>query len=88
MKGLEFSLTEADLVIPTHCPILGIELAYNFGKGRALANSFSLDRIDNTKGYVPGNVAVISWRANMIKSSGTAEEHRRIAAWMDAQGSR
>ena len=39
-------------------------------------NSFSpsLDRIDSTKGYVPGNVWVISNKANRMKSNAAAEE--------------
>lgn len=43
------------------------------------------DRLAAGKGYVPGNVAIISMRANQIKNDATAEEHCRVAAWMDAQ---
>lgn len=60
-----------DLVIPTHCPLLGIELDQFHPN---LDNHCSLDRIDSTKGYVRGNVMVISHRANRIKSNATAEE--------------
>lgn len=38
--------------------------------------------MDNEKGYVPGNVVVMSYRANRLKNDGTAEEHEIIAAWM------
>ena len=34
----------------------------------------SLDRIDGAKGYVKGNVRVISHRANMLKNDATIEE--------------
>lgn len=34
----------------------------------------SLDRIDSSKGYVKGNVRVISARANMLKNNATVEE--------------
>jgi len=54
------------------CPVFGIRLAK--GDGRATDNSPSLDRIDNTKGYEVGNVAVISFRANTIKNSSSVEE--------------
>lgn len=46
----------------------------------------SLDRLDSTRGYVRGNVAVISWRANKLKNSARVEELERIAAWMRARG--
>jgi hypothetical protein len=39
-----------------------------------LDNSYSLDRIDSNKGYVKGNVWVISRRANVIKNNATLEE--------------
>lgn len=34
----------------------------------------SLDRIDSSKGYISGNVKVISKRANAIKNDATLEE--------------
>lgn len=40
------------------------------------ASSPSLDRIDNRMGYVPGNVWVISWKANRMKSDASMEELR------------
>ena len=65
------------------CPILGLELDY-FTEVRT-ENSPSFDRIDPSKGYVKGNVQIVSWRANRIKNDGTAEEHEKIAAHMRAQ---
>ena len=80
--GQEFSIEFGDLDFPTHCPILGIELDY-FNDEGYLDNSPSFDRIDHNKGYVKGNVAVISMRANRIKNNGTAAEHRKIADFID-----
>jgi hypothetical protein len=52
-------------------PILKIELI----TGRVnLYNSPSLDRIDNNKGYVKGNVIIVCSRANCIKNDGTWQE--------------
>jgi hypothetical protein len=68
--------------IPSHCPVLGIEL-----KISDVPHDDSLptvDRIDETRPYEKGNIAVMSWRANIIKSFGTAAEHRKIADWMDS----
>jgi hypothetical protein len=80
-KGLPFSIKKEDIVIPEVCPILGVTLAVGSIKDRH--NSPSLDRIDPMLGYTPDNVAVISHRANTIKNNGTAEEHKKIANWID-----
>ena len=78
--GIPWDIKFGELVWPTHCPVLGIELDY-FNEKRA-ENSPSFDRYDCSKGYVSGNVYVISYRANRIKNDGTAEEHEAIAKWM------
>lgn len=62
--------------IPSHCPVLGIPLKYKGGD-----NSPSLDRIDSNKGYVVGNVEVISYRANVLKNSSTQEERELLAEY-------
>lgn len=80
--GWEWSIEFGDVDWPTHCPILGIELEY-FADG-IRENSVSFDRIDSSKGYVKGNVQIISWRANRIKNNGTAEEHMKIAEYLTA----
>ena len=62
-KGREFDIELSDVVVPATCPVLGITM-----------ESPSLDRIDSSKGYVKGNVRVISARANMLKNNATVEE--------------
>lgn len=79
-NGLEFNLKEDDFEIPLRCPILGVPLEY--GKEKQTPNSPSLDRIDNTRGYTPDNVWVISNRANTMKSSCTREELLKFAFWI------
>jgi hypothetical protein len=64
--GVEFSITEEDIVIPEFCPILETRLTKGNGY---LPNAMSLDRVDNDKGYISGNVRVISRKANLMKSS-------------------
>jgi polyhydroxyalkanoate synthesis regulator phasin len=76
----EWDITFDDLFFPTHCPILGIELDYYASERQE--NSVSFDRLDTTKGYIKGNVMIMSWRANRIKNDGTAEEHQRIADFL------
>lgn len=82
-KGLRFCITKDDLVMPKLCPILGIEIKRAEGTGPS-DHSPSLDRIEPELGYVPGNVAIISFRANQIKSNGTIEEHERVIEYMKA----
>lgn len=63
----------------THCPLLGVELTYeNCGQKAAPNNYATLDRIDPTKGYVMGNVQIVSFRANTLKNSATLEELKTI----------
>ena len=81
-KGLLFDLTEGDIHIPDTCPILNIWLSH--GTGKSTDNSPSLDRVIPEKGYVKGNVIVISWRANRIKSDATATELRTLANFYEA----
>ncbi len=69
-----------DIVWPEVCPIFGTTLDYFTTK--VSDDSVSFDRIDSEKGYVKGNVAIISWRANRIKNNGTALEHSKIAYYM------
>lgn len=80
-KGIEFSITSEDIFIPEYCPVLGLELF--IGDGKRSPNSPSLDRIDNTKGYTPDNIMVISTRANQLKNDATVEELRAIVKYME-----
>lgn len=75
-KKLVCTLTKEDIVIPKRCPVFGIPLF--FTEGRRTDNTPSLDRLDNSKGYVPGNVAVVSWRANNRKGDLTLREIARL----------
>jgi hypothetical protein len=71
-KGVPFTIALSDIHVPARCPVLGV--AFERGAGSPQANSPSLDRIDPAKGYVPGNVQVISHRANTLKNNATLEE--------------
>jgi len=63
----------------THCPLLGLELTYeNCGQKAAPNNYATLDRIDSSKGYVKGNVQILSFRANTIKGDASLEELKLI----------
>lgn len=71
-KGIEFNITEDDIIIPNKCPLLEVPL--KIGTKDNYEYSPSLDRKDNTRGYVKGNVWIISKKANSMKNSATAEE--------------
>lgn len=81
-KGWDFDLTVEDITIPEVCPVLGIPLFVRLGGKGKNDNNPSLDRIDSTKGYVKGNVQVISWRANNLKSDGTLDEFIKLVEFM------
>lgn len=74
--GLEFDIDENDLTLPDRCPIFGTKL--ECGVGKQTGNSPSVDRIDNAKGYVKGNVIVVSQRANSLKRDASLDELRRL----------
>jgi hypothetical protein len=79
-SGLPFDIVEEDIVIPDVCPVLGIKICKDNNERKY--NSPSVDKVIPEKGYVKGNIRVISWRANMIKSCGTAEEHMKISQYI------
>jgi hypothetical protein len=77
--NMEFNIDTNDINIPEVCPVLGIPL-YRCKKEN-WNNSPSIDRIDNTKGYIKGNVIVVSRRANILKKDATIEELQKIASF-------
>jgi hypothetical protein len=83
-KSLPFTITLEDIVVPTHCPVLGLLLKRKIGRGPG-PQSPSLDQIDRTKGYIPGNIAVISLKANRIKNDATLDELKQVVAWLESR---
>ncbi len=71
--GLEFNLEKSDIIVPTHCPILGIPLVSTRQRGDSRRDIASLDRVDSSRGYTKDNIEVISWLANTMKSDATPE---------------
>jgi hypothetical protein len=81
-RDLPFNITPDDIVIPTHCPVLGIPILVSSTR-TCCANSPSIDRIIPSRGYVKGNVIVISMRANSIKSNAKPDEILKVAYFYD-----
>lgn len=63
-NGINYSLSPQDICLPINCPVLGNPLVVG---GPRSDWSPSLDRIAPEFGYAPGNVRVISDRANRLK---------------------
>ena len=74
-KGVPFSITIDDIVIPELCPLLELPIILDTGDKRS-PNNPSLDRIDPDPeiGYTPDNIQVICSRANWLKADATRQE--------------
>lgn len=79
--GLPFDIEIEDIVIPEKCPVFGIKL--EVGDNYNKMNSPSLDKIIPEKGYVKGNIIVVSVKANTMKSNATIEEMKRLYEFYD-----
>jgi hypothetical protein len=83
-----FSILPEDITIPDRCLVLGIPLVFNrdgHQKG-ATDQSPSLDCFIPELGYVPGNICVISWRANHLKGNASVHELEKLVLWMQKGG--
>ena len=84
-KGIVFDVDTKYLaaIAPNYCPIFKIPLKWGYGgNGSPSDDSPSLDRIIPDRGYVRGNVAWISNKANTIKSTATEKELYAVADWL------
>lgn len=75
--NIPFDIEVSDIEIPVLCPVLKKPLVSR------TSYAPSIDRIDNSKGYVKGNIQVISKRANSMKSDATVEDLRLFAEWIN-----
>jgi len=75
-KGLDFTINIEDIYVPEVCPVFLVPFEEN------TPHSASLDRIDSSKGYIKGNVFVVSTRVNVLKNNITLQEMERLIAYM------
>ena len=77
--SLPFDIEPEDILVPDVCPVLGINLVLRGTRDAAP----SLDRLIPALGYVKGNIRVISFRANRLKSDASVDEIRKVLAYME-----
>lgn len=87
-RGIPFTITVEDVrdawPADNRCPVLG--LALTVGKKTAGGSSPSLDRLVGEWGYTKQNIAVVSFRANTLKSDARVAELEQVVAWMRKKG--
>lgn len=71
-KGHKFELTfkqYKELSLATHCKYTGIKFSSYNSKGKPISNftARTIDRIDNSKGYIAGNCVAVCKGINTLK---------------------
>lgn len=86
-KGLKFEITPEYLmsILPRQCPVFKTKFSF-VGNRWVRPMSPTIDRLDNSKGYVRGNAVVISMKANIIKNAFSTAEVAAVARWMRKMG--
>lgn len=70
-RGIEFKLTFTsmrNILKARKCYYTGITLTKPENEGALKGSDLTIDRIDSTKGYIPGNVVACCHAANQMKS--------------------
>ena len=82
-KEIPFNLTidYVESILTDSCPIFNTQFKW-IGNKKTLETSPTLDRIIPSKGYVIGNVVVISCKANNIKSAYMSTDIFKVAEWL------
>lgn len=68
-RGVDFDIAVAKIAMPKVCPYFGMPFIIGDHNWRP-----SFDRIDPAKGYVIGNVQIISMKANRMKNDGSLDD--------------
>lgn len=87
LTDVPFNITVTDIenIITDRCPIFGSEFKF-IGNKTSKADSPSLDKVDPLKGYVVGNIEIISMKANVIKQNATSADIFKVAEWLKTKG--
>jgi hypothetical protein len=84
-RNILFNLTPEYLegIWTGKCPVLDVDMDILSHKDSLYAPQ--LDRVDPKGGYVEGNVAWLSRRANNIKGNATVEELEAVVKWIKGE---
>jgi len=82
-NGIPFTIELFEIEQPKFCPIFGLELNYGWSGERCRDDAkATFDKVIPSLGYVPGNVFVISWRANKLKNDMSLDELEKIMKYI------
>ena len=79
-RGIPFEIELEDIIIPEVCPVFLKPFIYGH-----IDWTYSLDRINPRYGYIKGNIAVISNKANRIKNDATLDELKEVCRYLQAR---
>ena len=87
LKKLPFDITSEyiDSITPDACPVFGTPFQF-IGSKKMSVDSATIDRLDPEKGYVKGNVVVISLKANTMKNAYNSTDLFTVAEWLRSKG--
>lgn len=71
-EGILCNLDLEDIIIPEVCPLLKVPFIYGGKYDKWF--TYSIDRVDNSKGYIKGNIQVITYLANTMKSHASKQQ--------------
>lgn len=71
-NNIEFTIKIEDIIVPELCPLLNVSFVP--GNKENKWYTWSLDRIDSTKGYTKENIQVVTYLANTMKNKASKEE--------------
>lgn len=72
LKSIPFNIVPEDVIVPDKCPYL--KVPFIIGTKKDYQYTHSLDRVDNSRGYVKGNIEVVCKKANSMKNSASNKE--------------
>lgn len=85
-RNIPFNLTIKDIAVPDCCPVFGIKLQPFDHHADSFLDAVNcvptIDRLIPKLGYVKGNIDIISYRANSLKSDGTLTEFEAITNYI------
>lgn len=83
-RGIAYDLDAAHLeeIWTGFCPVFGVKIDFDLHRNNE--NAAEIDRIEPEKGYVKGNVAWLSRKANRIKNNASPNDIEKLNIWMQS----